>query len=184
MLWFIPSLFLCLSIVPSPPRPAHLQIEATAIASSSLFTLSFHISTFYLIERSWGCFKFEGKEMVSSIESDIEIKSPADKFFKRLSKELYHVPNASENVHGVEVLEGDFETQGSVKVWSYTIGKQSLILNLMYCFILTPGPVSTSSFNGSKLTRIWIGEVDDTGLDPLYAKSFRTSSLNLCPDVY
>lgn len=57
-----------------------------------------------------------------SIESDLEIEAPADVFFKRLSKELYQVPSVSEHVHGVEVHEGDFETHGSVKSWSYTIG--------------------------------------------------------------
>lgn len=62
--------------------------------------------------------------MALSIQSEVEIKSPADGFFRRLTKELHQVPNASEKVHGVEVHEGDFETHGSIKLWSYTIGKQ------------------------------------------------------------
>lgn len=52
----------------------------------------------------------------------MSIEAPADVFFKRLSKELYQVPSVSEHFHGVEVHEGDFETHGSVKSWSYTIG--------------------------------------------------------------
>ncbi|OWM83507.1 MLP-like protein 329 [Punica granatum] len=59
--------------------------------------------------------------MALSVESDVELKSPADKFFKRLSSELHHLPNASDIIHGVEVHDGDFKTHGSVKSWSYSI---------------------------------------------------------------
>lgn len=62
-------------------------------------------------------------EIMLKFQVVIEIKSPADKFFKGLSKELYHVPNVSDIVHRVEVHEGDFETHGSTKSWTFRAGK-------------------------------------------------------------
>ncbi|KAI4379076.1 hypothetical protein MLD38_005415 [Melastoma candidum] len=56
------------------------------------------------------------------VETEVEIKSSADKFFKRLSTEIHHTRDASsEKVHSIEVHEGNWETPGSVKLWSYTI---------------------------------------------------------------
>ncbi|XP_030448061.1 MLP-like protein 329 [Syzygium oleosum] len=56
------------------------------------------------------------------VEEELEINSPADKFFKRLSSELHHLPDASpDKVQGAEILEGDWVTPGSVKLWNYTI---------------------------------------------------------------
>ncbi|CAK7326753.1 unnamed protein product [Dovyalis caffra] len=60
--------------------------------------------------------------LVEKIENDVAIKSSADNFFKVLSVEAHQIPNASpENVHAVEVHEGDWVTAGAVKLWTYTI---------------------------------------------------------------
>ncbi|KAJ4844902.1 hypothetical protein Tsubulata_015076 [Turnera subulata] len=63
-----------------------------------------------------------------SLQAELEIKSPADKFFKVFTNQAHHVPNAaSDKVHSVDVHEGDWETAGSVKQWEYTIdGKKEI----------------------------------------------------------
>lgn len=65
--------------------------------------------------------------MEGKVERELELKSSADKFFKRLASELHHAPNASpEKVHAIEVHGGDFsESHGSVQLWTYTIGTQN-----------------------------------------------------------
>lgn len=66
--------------------------------------------------------------MAGNLQAEVEINSSADKYFKLLSKELHHMPNASsDKIHTVDVHEGDWETPGSVKLWTYTIdGKQEI----------------------------------------------------------
>ncbi|XP_039163084.1 MLP-like protein 328 [Eucalyptus grandis] len=66
--------------------------------------------------------------LAGTLETELELKSPADKYFKRISSELHHAPNASsDKVHAIEVHEGDWETPGSVKLWTYTInGKEEV----------------------------------------------------------
>ncbi|KAF8040162.1 hypothetical protein BT93_B2402 [Corymbia citriodora subsp. variegata] len=67
--------------------------------------------------------------LAGTLETELELKSPADKYFKRISSELHQAPNASsDKVHAVEVHEGDWETPGSVKIWTYTMnGKQEVL---------------------------------------------------------
>ncbi|KAJ9708432.1 hypothetical protein PVL29_000461 [Vitis rotundifolia] len=56
------------------------------------------------------------------LEIETEIKAPADEFFKIFRSQAHHLPNiCSDKIHKIEVHEGDWETQGSVKHWSYTI---------------------------------------------------------------
>ncbi|XP_010044194.2 MLP-like protein 43 [Eucalyptus grandis] len=66
--------------------------------------------------------------LAGTLETELELKSPADKYFKRISSELHHAPNASpDKVHAIEVHEGDRETPGSVKLWTYTLnGKKEV----------------------------------------------------------
>ncbi|KAI6686061.1 hypothetical protein NL676_031974 [Syzygium grande] len=67
------------------------------------------------------------------VEEELEINSPADKFFKRLSPELHHLPDASpDKVQGAEIHEGDQVTTGSVKLWNYTIAVDMFILSSIY----------------------------------------------------
>ncbi|EEF27183.1 Major latex protein, putative [Ricinus communis] len=64
----------------------------------------------------------------AKLQVDVELKSSAEKFFKLLSKQIHQIPNASPgNIHQVDVHEGDWETAGSVKLWTYTIdGKREI----------------------------------------------------------
>jgi len=57
------------------------------------------------------------------VEEEFDINSPAHRFYKRLSYEQHHLPDASpDKVQGDEIHEGDWVTPGSVKLWNYTIG--------------------------------------------------------------
>ncbi|KAL3751234.1 hypothetical protein ACJRO7_012110 [Eucalyptus globulus] len=56
------------------------------------------------------------------VEEEFDINSPAHRFYKRLSYEQHHLPDASpDKVQGAEIHEGDWVTPGSVKLWNYTI---------------------------------------------------------------
>ncbi|KAM5567003.1 hypothetical protein ABKV19_015232 [Rosa sericea] len=57
------------------------------------------------------------------VEAEIEIKAPADKFYNIFKSQAHHVPNTSQTgtITGVAVHEGDWETAGSIKIWSYAI---------------------------------------------------------------
>ena len=61
--------------------------------------------------------------LTSKLETELEFKSSADKVYSIISSQNYHVANASDTVHEVEVHEGDWQTTGSVKLWKFTVGK-------------------------------------------------------------
>lgn len=62
-------------------------------------------------------------EMAGKLEVYLELNCSADKFFKLLSNQIHHIPKASsDKIHAIEVHEGDWETAGSLKLWTYTIG--------------------------------------------------------------
>ena len=59
------------------------------------------------------------------LETDIEIKAQADKFYNIFRSRMHLIPNvSSDKIQGVQVHEGDWETTGSVKHWNYTLGKR------------------------------------------------------------
>ncbi|KAG6714168.1 hypothetical protein I3843_05G174400 [Carya illinoinensis] len=56
------------------------------------------------------------------LETEIEIKSTADKFYNIFRSTTHHFPKATPNIiQAVEVHEGDWDTHGSIKFWNYTI---------------------------------------------------------------
>ncbi|KAI4385870.1 hypothetical protein MLD38_003862 [Melastoma candidum] len=61
---------------------------------------------------------------VLSISS--EVKSSADKFYNLWKSQVYHLPNISGGIQNVEVHEGDWHIEGSVKAWNYTVGGKAL----------------------------------------------------------
>ncbi|KAJ7942985.1 MLP-like protein 28 [Quillaja saponaria] len=70
------------------------------------------------------------------VETEVEIKVPDDKFYNIWSKQAHHVPTASpNNIEAVHVHDGDWETEGSIKVWKYNIDgspkvvKEKVVLN-------------------------------------------------------
>lgn len=61
--------------------------------------------------------------LVGKMETEVEIKSAADKLYNTFSSKAHTVPSMSPgNLHGVEVHEGDWETHGSVKSWTFSAG--------------------------------------------------------------
>nr|XP_023898867.1 MLP-like protein 31 [Quercus suber]POE52685.1 mlp-like protein 31 [Quercus suber] len=63
------------------------------------------------------------------LETDIEIKAPADKFYNIFRSQMHLIPNvSSDKIQGVQVHEGDWETMGSVKHWNYTLDGNALSL--------------------------------------------------------
>ncbi|XP_030482733.2 MLP-like protein 34 [Cannabis sativa] len=60
---------------------------------------------------------------VGKVEKEIEIKTPAEKFYNILKGQCHHIPNlTTDKIHTIDVHEGDWETPGSVKLWKYNIG--------------------------------------------------------------
>ncbi|KAF2297105.1 hypothetical protein GH714_017409 [Hevea brasiliensis] len=56
------------------------------------------------------------------LETVLDLKSSPEKFLSLWKEQAYQVPNlTSTNIQGVHVLEGDWVTPGSIKVWNYTI---------------------------------------------------------------
>lgn len=60
--------------------------------------------------------------MGSSIAISSEIKSPADKFYNMWKTQTYHIPNISDHIQNVDLHEGDWHVDSSVKLWNYTLG--------------------------------------------------------------
>ncbi|KAJ6903182.1 MLP-like protein 28 [Populus alba x Populus x berolinensis] len=57
------------------------------------------------------------------IETTLELKSSAEKFYKVWRSQSFHVPkHASKHIQGVDIHAGDWETVGSIRIWQYTIG--------------------------------------------------------------
>lgn len=73
------------------------------------------------------------------VESEVEVQSPAAKFFNLFVTQLHDVQNITEVVHGTKVHQGDWHGVGSdsVKHWTYTVGKPSpdLIMRLYQNYI-------------------------------------------------
>ncbi|KAL9401723.1 hypothetical protein Peur_005572 [Populus x canadensis] len=62
------------------------------------------------------------------LETVIELKSSPEKFFGVWKTQAYHIPNHTpDNIHAVDMHEGEWETEGSIKIWRYSVdGKQEV----------------------------------------------------------
>ncbi|XP_030529110.1 MLP-like protein 328 [Rhodamnia argentea] len=60
------------------------------------------------------------------LEADVELRSPADKFFKVWRSESHKMPTVtSKNIQGIKVHEGDWDQHGAIKIWNYTVDGKS-----------------------------------------------------------
>ncbi|KAI3433155.1 Bet_v_1 domain-containing protein [Psidium guajava] len=60
------------------------------------------------------------------LEAEVELKSPADKFFKVWRSESHKMPTVtSKNIQGIKVHEGDWDQHGAIKIWNYTVDGKS-----------------------------------------------------------
>ncbi|KAI9169281.1 hypothetical protein LWI28_010095 [Acer negundo] len=58
--------------------------------------------------------------LICQVETDIEIKTPADKFHEVFSCRPHHMSNVtSEKIQGVELHEGEWGKVGSIIFWNY-----------------------------------------------------------------
>ncbi|KAK3211999.1 hypothetical protein Dsin_016705 [Dipteronia sinensis] len=56
------------------------------------------------------------------VESEIEIRAPAEKFYNFFKGQSHQAPTATPtNIQGIEVHEGDWESHGSIKLWKYSV---------------------------------------------------------------
>ncbi|XVF43607.1 hypothetical protein PTKIN_Ptkin02bG0053300 [Pterospermum kingtungense] len=61
------------------------------------------------------------------MDCQVEIKSPADKFYDAFKSKTQQIPKMSnEVVTGVKLVQGDWESVGSVKQWSFVAGGKSM----------------------------------------------------------
>ncbi|KAF2316692.1 hypothetical protein GH714_042033 [Hevea brasiliensis] len=66
------------------------------------------------------------------LETEVEVKVPADKAFSIFRSQIHQLPNiASHMVHKAEIHEGDWEAVGSIKSWTYTVEGNVLSLKEM-----------------------------------------------------
>ncbi|XP_044491003.1 MLP-like protein 43 [Mangifera indica] len=57
------------------------------------------------------------------IEVDLEIQAPAEKYYHIFKIQSHHLPNiSSDNLKGVDLHEGEWHKEGSIKTWKYTVG--------------------------------------------------------------
>ncbi|KAL3731344.1 hypothetical protein ACJRO7_028251 [Eucalyptus globulus] len=60
------------------------------------------------------------------LEAEVELKSPADKFFKLWRSETHKMPTvSSKNVQELNLHEGDWDQHGAIKIWNYTVDGKS-----------------------------------------------------------
>ncbi|XP_061357320.1 MLP-like protein 43 [Gastrolobium bilobum] len=60
--------------------------------------------------------------LTGKITTEFGIKTPASKFFNLFSKQLHHVQNITDRIHGGKIHQGDdWHGPDSVKHWTYTI---------------------------------------------------------------
>ncbi|XP_057960807.1 MLP-like protein 43 [Malania oleifera] len=57
--------------------------------------------------------------LAEKLEVEAEIKSPADKFYNIFRRQMHHLPNCSARVHNINLHQGGWETEGSIKQWTY-----------------------------------------------------------------
>jgi hypothetical protein len=81
------------------------------------------------------------------LETEIELKADAQKFYEVFKKQAHQVPNAApDHIQAVSVHEGDWETHGSVKIWQYTVGKHLIYTTLLTFDFTHEFPASFSLF--------------------------------------
>ena len=63
---------------------------------------------------------------LENLEAEIKVKPDPDEFFHSFGGKAHQPPNlCSDKVHGVNLHEGDWKTEGSVKHWTYAIGNKN-----------------------------------------------------------
>lgn len=66
------------------------------------------------------------------IEVDVEIKTPAEKFFM-FARESQHVSKATQYIQGCDLLEGELDKVGSIVLWKIVFGNVNLLYIYKFC---------------------------------------------------
>ncbi|KAI4369070.1 hypothetical protein MLD38_017559 [Melastoma candidum] len=65
--------------------------------------------------------------LTGSVETTVEIKSTADKFYNLWKTQVYHLPTiSSDHIQNIDLHEGEWHDDGAVKLWSYTLDGKEL----------------------------------------------------------
>ncbi|KAI4385872.1 hypothetical protein MLD38_003861 [Melastoma candidum] len=60
-----------------------------------------------------------------SLSISLDISSSAEKFYNQWRTQAHLLPGISGSIHSVEVHEGDWDSDGAVKLWTYTLEGKS-----------------------------------------------------------
>jgi len=61
--------------------------------------------------------------LAGNISTEIGVHAAAAKWFNLFAKQLHHIQNLTDRVHGTKLHRGeDFHHNESIKHWTYTIG--------------------------------------------------------------
>ncbi|KFK44403.1 hypothetical protein AALP_AA1G252800 [Arabis alpina] len=67
--------------------------------------------------------------LVGELEVDVEIKSPAKKYYHMLTRRPQDVPKATpDNIQGCDLREGEFGKVGSIIFWNYVTDGQPKVM--------------------------------------------------------
>ncbi|KAJ6768784.1 MLP-LIKE PROTEIN 423 [Salix koriyanagi] len=65
---------------------------------------------------------------IATLEVQTEIKSSADQFYEIFRSKQYLMPKiCPEYIKGVQVVHGDWEAVGSIKLWTYVAGSSEIV---------------------------------------------------------
>ena len=59
---------------------------------------------------------------VCVLETTKQLRSPPEKIFNLLKFQTQQIPKATDKIRGIQVLNGDWLSPGSVKLWKFAIG--------------------------------------------------------------
>ena len=91
--------------------------------------------------------KKEEMAQIDKMETHVEKKSPANEFYEVFSSKAHLIPKACpDKIKSIEVVEGDWKSVGSVKLWTYCIGKATLTIIPMPPSIKQNNTLSTWTF--------------------------------------
>ncbi|XVF43614.1 hypothetical protein PTKIN_Ptkin02bG0054200 [Pterospermum kingtungense] len=63
---------------------------------------------------------------IRKMNCQVEIKSPADKFYDTFKSKSQLMPKMSNDVTDVKLVQGDWDSVGSVKQWTFVAGGKSV----------------------------------------------------------
>ncbi|CAJ1948694.1 unnamed protein product [Sphenostylis stenocarpa] len=83
------------------------------------------------------------------VVTELEIRSPAAKFFNSYAKQFHNLSNIVDNIHHGKLHEGDWHDIGAVKSWTFTTeGKVETIKETMEAVDEENKKISFSLFDG------------------------------------